>query len=156
MSVLPYQFEPSKKISNKSGDSNDEWEDVSDDDGEVAPLEEDIEQLENRMSVLNRVDVADTTQWCKCNSCSTMPVNRECLCCTEIDEIRIKKLTDGMFYKISIIIHNYYSQLCNSSHKVCVSATLQLQPCTQLHLQFEFHYILHNVVPRVSIHFFLI
>ena len=85
--------------SDKNDDSDDEWEDVSDSEKEIEILQEATEEIEEKMSTLNRVDMADATQWCKCNSCSTMPVNRECLCCTEIDEIKYKKLTDGTFFK---------------------------------------------------------
>ena len=95
MSVQPYQFEPTKKNLSKSSDeqhsSDDGWEDVSDNDaGSV-----DNETLENKMATLNRVEVS-VEVWCKCSLCQTMPVNRECLCCHEIDEIRLTKL-NGMF-----------------------------------------------------------
>lgn len=111
MSVDPYQFEPTKKIVSRSDDrdeSDDGWEDIPDDDYEVPLVEEDIEDLENRMANLNRVDMDDTTAWCKCYSCATMSVNRECLCCAEIDSIKLTKLSDGMILLIYTPIHTRY------------------------------------------------
>lgn len=84
MSIAPYQFEPIKQ--EKEANSDSEWEDIED-------VESDTE-LEGRIVTLNRSE-GDPSRWCKCDMCETMPVNRECLCCAEIDEIKYKKLSDG-------------------------------------------------------------
>ena len=97
--VLPYQFEPEKKHI-KTNSSDDEWEDVnSSDDNEVDEVE-----LEQHLSTLNRT-LADKSVWCKCEECEAMPVNRECLCCHEIDEIKYKKISNGKsFFNLNILL----------------------------------------------------
>ena len=53
--------------------------------------------LEEHLQRLSRID-SKPSVWCKCKYCKTMPVNWECLCCVEIDEIKYKKLSKGMNY----------------------------------------------------------
>ena len=95
MSVLPYQFEPEKKKHSKKGegdDSDDSWEDVESENDIVDETREN--ELETNLTTLNRIQLG-VKVWCKCGECKTMPVNRECLCCHEIDDIKFKKLSDG-------------------------------------------------------------
>ncbi|XP_057305320.1 uncharacterized protein LOC130642248 [Hydractinia symbiolongicarpus] len=83
MSANPYQFEPQKKvINNHDDDSNGSWEDIPDCPEEVGEQE----PQNNRLHV-------EPSEWCKCLFCRTMPVNRECLCCIEIDEIKLRYIS---------------------------------------------------------------
>ena len=99
--VLPYQFEPVKKPRDKTkgaqnNDSDGEWEDV--DEIEEVETSRDImatDALEEKLNVLNRLE-ADLSAWCRCSNCKVMPMNRECLCCHEIDEIEQRKFSNGM------------------------------------------------------------
>ena len=77
MSVSPYQFEPVKK--KKKSDSDDEWEDIEDVEGDDEVVEVTAD-LEEHLQRLSRID-SEPSGWCKCKYCKTMPVNQECLCC---------------------------------------------------------------------------
>ena len=81
-----------KKNSKHGKDStdSDEWEVVNWD------YEENSNEIRNLGKIRLEIDVR---LWCncKCSFCKIMPVNRECLCCVEIDEIKFKKLSDGMY-----------------------------------------------------------
>jgi len=99
MSIAPYSFEPAKKKVSKKGkrnenESDDEWEDVSSNDDEPTLLQEN-DHVDELLEKINRLDV-NSTEWCKCNLCVVMPVNRECLCCAEVDEIRLDKLSSDV------------------------------------------------------------
>ena len=93
MSVLPYQFEPRH---NSVGEVDEgELSSVSgDDDGDSDNSSEFEEELAMGLNKLNRID-ADVTSCCYCGHCKKMPVNRECLCCREIDQIKLQ-LSEGI------------------------------------------------------------
>ena len=112
MSVSPYQFEPIKKIEKEKSD--DEWEDIEDDDSEEEISNEltdlDISKKSTRLT-------CDVNVWCKCSHCHVMTVSRECLCCTEIDEIKFQKLSKGMIFFNFIFsleqkVNSYFSFVC--------------------------------------------
>ena len=89
MSINTYQFEPVRKYKEKTNLTSDyEWEDIED----GLDTSEDVGE-----NPADRV-YSEPLTWCICSACKTMPVNRECLCCTEIDEIKFKKLSDGMIF----------------------------------------------------------
>lgn len=96
--VVPYSFEPvaRNRKDNEDTDSEDDgWETVSE--NEIDPQEDneisnvDLEECLNNLSRVN----LKSADWCKCDECKVMPVSRECLCCAEVDKIKIKKLTPG-------------------------------------------------------------
>ena len=92
MSISPYQYEPiNKNYNKKSEDSDDEWEDIDEESEGEQTASADLDEEK-----LKRLECSPSV-WCKCNCCKTMPVNRECLCCTEIDDIKYNKLSEGMF-----------------------------------------------------------
>lgn len=102
MSVVPYQYEPvKKKIFKEKNDSSDEWEDV---DEMAEEVDVNTEEIAENLKALNRVEMNIST-WCKCSHCKIMPVSRECLCCVEIDEIKYKKLSEGILIVIPCISH---------------------------------------------------
>lgn len=80
-SVEPYSFEPLKKELNRIEKSLKKKVKVRSD-----------EELVDLCSGEKRKD-ADVSRWCKCKHCKRMETSRECLCCTEIDEIKYKKLS---------------------------------------------------------------
>ena len=97
MSIRPYQFKPLKKCSGNA-------EEDCGDKGETSNLGEYNERnLETQLSLADRMNLNSVKEWCTCGSCSVMPTNRECLCCREIDDIVLKKLSDG------ILIHVIHS-----------------------------------------------
>ena len=103
MSVSPYQYEPiNKNYKKKSEGSDDEWEDINEESEDEQTESADLDG--QNLDSLKRLECSPSV-WCKCNCCKTMPVNRECLCCTEIDAIKYNKLSEGMF---CIYIYNLY------------------------------------------------
>ena len=94
MSISPYQFQPQNR---KNSDSS--WKSVSEADDESET------ELEANLAAMNRL-TNNVSVWCKCDFCKKMPVNKECLCYTEIDDIRLKKLDEGELYyhKYTIVI----------------------------------------------------
>ena len=108
MSISPYQYEPkSRKISDSS------WKTLSDEE------EESESELETNLTVMNRLS-KDVSTWCKCFECKKMPVNKECLCCTEIDEIRLKKLDEGKeFYILRLLNFCPFYSDCYSAEFTC-------------------------------------
>ena len=108
MSISPYQYEPkSRKISDSS------WKTLSDEE------EESESELETNLTVINRLS-KDVYTWCKCFECKNMPVNKECLCCTEIDEIRLKKLDEGKeFYILRLLNFCPFYSYCYSTEFTC-------------------------------------
>ncbi|XP_057316775.1 uncharacterized protein LOC130657793 [Hydractinia symbiolongicarpus] len=100
MSANPYQFEPQKKvINNHDDDSNGSWEDIPEEVGEQEPQN-------NRLHV-------EPSEWCKCLFCCTMPVNRECLCCIEIDEIKLRYISGD---STCVTQHEGFNAICLSLH----------------------------------------
>ena len=95
MSIEPYQFEPKKIGKNKATvgvtTSDEEWEDVPE---ETFDSTEGNEEFAELVESFKRVDV-DASEWCQCKNCKAMSVNRECLCCLELDDIKQKKITNG-------------------------------------------------------------
>ena len=45
------------------------------------------------MNLMNMI-LNSVKEWCTCGYCSVMPTNRDCLCCREIDDLVLKKLSD--------------------------------------------------------------
>ena len=98
MSVRPYQFEPLKKCSENA-------EEDCGDKGETSnPGKNNERNLETQLSLASRMNFNSVKEWCTCGYCSVMPMNRECLCCGEIDDIVSKKLSDGI---LIYVIHSH-------------------------------------------------
>ena len=81
MSVRPYQFEPLKKCPGNAK------EDCGDKGKASYAGEYNERNLENQLSLADRMNLDSVKEWCTCGYCSVMPSNRECLCCREIDDI---------------------------------------------------------------------
>ena len=75
--ITPYQFEPC--VSDTELDKSD--------DESVVFVEEVDEETFVENNLTNRTDV-DCDTWCECGYCIKMPVNRECLCCYQVDKIK--------------------------------------------------------------------
>ena len=84
--VIGFQFEPERSISNHEGFYQD-----SSDEGDV--IERDM---------LDRKD-CDPSVWCKCSNCSTMKIEKECVCCQELEAVRGVNL-QGIFVLSQAII----------------------------------------------------
>lgn len=82
--IKPYQFEP--KRTDEDDDSNESDSDNYNIENENESVEE--EEMRGRLARLGRAERGDETSWCKCNKCKKMIVNKECLCCQEIDKIK--------------------------------------------------------------------
>ena len=76
---------------NRTCSESDEWEDVEDidDDKQICDKLNEISVKQSRLELPRE-------QWCKCGYCDVMPINKECLCCTEVDDIKFKKLSKGL------------------------------------------------------------
>ena len=104
MSVLSYQFEPVETKKSGRQDSSDRgWEDIEE-------LDENKPDTSVSLLKLNRI-TCELSVWCKCSCCATMPVNRECLCCVDINDIKYQKLSDCKNYSRSILYVVYFVSL---------------------------------------------
>ena len=111
MSIQSYLFEPVKKNKNESKKTEDSdnngWETVSKSENKHESNDCSVEQ-EELVKKIRRV-VLETKECCKCGMCVKMPINRECLCCNEIDELKLKKLNTGEdFSFLSFFIFLYF------------------------------------------------
>ena len=50
--------------------------------------------LDTQLLLIHRMNLNSVKGWCTCGYCSVMPINRECLCCREIDDMVSERLSD--------------------------------------------------------------
>ena len=98
--VKLYQFEPRREPSGSTESSSSEDSSSS----EVSDTEDD---LVDHLQKLNQSEVSPE-KWCMCRHCKQMEINRECLCCHEIDQAK-KKMDTGkillIFQLLSVTYH---------------------------------------------------
>ena len=72
LSVMGFQYEPTRSTPCPLND---------------IPYNDDIDH-----EISNISERGNNSDWCDCGNCKVMPTSKECLCCTEVDEIKYFRL----------------------------------------------------------------
>ena len=74
--------------------------------GDEPPQEESVEQ-EVEAHEEDNTSRMGNTEWCLCGACALMPVENECYCCQELEELNQKFDNSGL-YLLCDYSHEYF------------------------------------------------